>query len=286
MRARWRIWSVVTGVCLAAVYSLTPLTICVVAAAAATLPLFAKGLPGPERRWLTAIVAAALVARLLAIGVVFARNLPTHDDQFAGATSGDEAYTMGRALRTRDIVRGSTTNNYDFFIAFDEYGRNSYVAALTAAQVIFGPTPYSLRLLNTLLFTVGALLLFRERTSGARLGVDPDGVAAEELRGFGPLVVVLDGLPAFGLVRVAQRAFVVAHDEQDAHALAVGALLELGEVGSVLRLVHEELVDEFDGLDTKFLPRRLWEVEVVEFLAEEGLVERPFGEGDLEEGLL
>lgn len=180
MRARWRIWSVVTGVCLAAVYSLTPLTICVVAAAAAILPLFAKGLPGPERRWLTAIVAAALVARLLAIGVVFARNLPTHDDQFAGATSGDEAYTMGRALRTRDIVRGSTTNNYDFFIAFDEYGRNSYVAALTAAQVIFGPTPYSLRLLNTLLFTVGALLLFR-------LSRDAFGV----LPAFGGLIVVL-----------------------------------------------------------------------------------------------
>ena len=56
---------------------------------------------------------------------------------------------------------GLTTDKYDFFVAFDEYGRNSYVTALTAAQVVFGPTPYSLRLLNTLLFTVGALLLFR-----------------------------------------------------------------------------------------------------------------------------
>jgi hypothetical protein len=92
---------------------------------------------------------------------VFVRNLPQHDDQFVGATSGDEAYGMSRGLRTRAILRGTTTDKYDFFVAFDEYGRNSFVTALTAAQYAFGPTPYSLRLLNTLLFTVGVLLLFR-----------------------------------------------------------------------------------------------------------------------------
>jgi hypothetical protein len=161
MTRRWRWWSLVAGLCVAALYTLTPLTVCVVAAGAAILPLLARGLSGGERRRLAAILVVALLARLTAIGAVFVSNLPRHDDQFVGATSGDEAYGMSRALRTRAILRGSTTDKYDFFVAFDEYGQNSYVTALTAAQVAFGPTPYSLRVLNTLLFTVGGLLLFR-----------------------------------------------------------------------------------------------------------------------------
>jgi hypothetical protein len=173
-------WSVAAGMGIAAFYTITPLTGCVVVAGGVILPLFGRGLPREERQWLTAVVIVTLVAHLTAIGVLFLRDLPNHDDQFVGATSGDEAYTMSRALRTREILRGSTTNLYDFFVAFDEYGRNSYVTAATVAQVIFGPTPYSLRLLNTLLFTVGALLLFRlcRHAFGA-------------LPAFGGLVVVL-----------------------------------------------------------------------------------------------
>ena len=161
MIRRWRWWSVGVGLCIAAVYTLTPLTVCVVAAGAVILPRLTSGLARGERRWLTAILVAAMLARVVAIGALFVRNLPKHDDQFVGAASGDEAYAMSRALRTRAIVRGLSTDKYDFFVAFDEYGRNSYVTALTAAQVAYGPTPYSLRLLNALLFTVGALLLFR-----------------------------------------------------------------------------------------------------------------------------
>jgi hypothetical protein len=161
MIGRWRWWSLAAGLCVAALYTLTPLTVCVVAAGAAVRPLLFSGLSRGERHCLTAILVVALLARVAAIGAVFVSNLPKHDDQFVGATSGDEAYAMSRALRTRAILRGWTTDKYDFFVAFDEYGRNSYVTALTAAQVVFGPTPYSLRLFNTLLFTVGALLLFR-----------------------------------------------------------------------------------------------------------------------------
>jgi hypothetical protein len=156
----WPAWSILAGAAIAAIYTLTPLTVCVVAAAAVILPRLIARLPRSERDWVTAVVVVALLARLLALGVLFARNVPNHDDQFVGATTGDEAYAMARALRTRDILRGSTTGKYDFVVAFDEYGRNSYVTALTAAQVVFGPTPYAVRLLNTLLFTVAALLLF------------------------------------------------------------------------------------------------------------------------------
>src|SRR5712692_6528553 len=161
MNRRWTAWSVAGGLSVAALYTLTPLTVCVVAAAVAILPLAWRGLAHTERHWLTTIVVVALAARAIAIGGLFLRNLPMHDDQFVGAVSGDEAYSMSRALRVRDTVLGSTSTKYDFVVAYDEYGRNSYVDALSAAQVIFGPTPYAVRVLNAVLFTAGALLLFR-----------------------------------------------------------------------------------------------------------------------------
>jgi hypothetical protein len=153
--------AVAAGLGAAAWYTLSPLTVCVIVAAAVVLPRFVKGLPPEERRWVTAMIVLALLSRMIAIAAIFAVNLPRHDNQFVGATSGDGAYAMSRALRTRDILAGSTTSKYDFFIAFDEYGRNSYVTALTVAQVIFGPTPYAIRLTNSLLFVIAALLLFR-----------------------------------------------------------------------------------------------------------------------------
>ena len=95
------------------------------------------------------------------IAGVFISNLPNHDVLFAGAMSGDEGYTMSRALRVREIVRGAPISLYGYVVAFNGPGRSSYVTAATVLQVIAGPTPYALRLLNTLLFTLGALLLFR-----------------------------------------------------------------------------------------------------------------------------
>src|SRR5262249_18285326 len=83
------------------------------------------------------------------------------DDQFVGATTGDEAYGMARALRGRHVVTGAMADAYDYFVTSDEYGRNSYVTALTRLQIVFGRAPYGVRLLNALLFTIGALLLYR-----------------------------------------------------------------------------------------------------------------------------
>src|SRR5712671_4607284 len=139
---RWRVWTVAAGLAVAALYTVAPLALCVLAAGAAALPLAIHGLGAEQRRWLTAILVVAAVARAVAIGGVLLRNAPSHDDQFVGAASGDEAYVMSRALRVRDIARGSPVGKYDFFVAYDEYGRNSYVDAVSALQVMFGPTPY------------------------------------------------------------------------------------------------------------------------------------------------
>ena len=65
-----------------------------------------------------------------------------------------------------------------------------------------------------------------------------------------------------------------------------GPLVQVGQVGLVFRLVLEELIDVFDGFDAKFGFCDLGKVQVVQFAGEQGLVQRPFGQRDLEQRAL
>src|SRR5262249_7134786 len=58
------------GAALGALFTITPLTICVVALGAIVVPALLADLPGRQRRLATAIVGVAIVARLVAIGGV------------------------------------------------------------------------------------------------------------------------------------------------------------------------------------------------------------------------
>jgi hypothetical protein len=153
--------SVVAGFVLAVLYTVSPLGLCAGTLAVAAAALARRNLPDDERRVLTTIVATAMALRVAAIVAIFFTSIPVHDDQFVGALTGDGAYSMTRALRTRDLLLGVPANKYDYVVAFDEYGRNSYVSFLTLAQVAFGPAPYGVRLMNSALFIAGALLLYR-----------------------------------------------------------------------------------------------------------------------------
>jgi hypothetical protein len=157
--------AVLLGVAGGALYTVSPLTAWCAALAAIVLTLAGRGLPAPERRALNILLVAALVVRLAAIGALFVINTPLHDDESVGMLTGDEAYGLSRALRTRDVLTGVPVGQYDYFVAGDEYGRNSYITLLTAVQIVFGPTPYSMRLLNMLLFAIGGILLFRTTRS-------------------------------------------------------------------------------------------------------------------------
>lgn len=153
--------AVLAGIAAGAFYTVSPLTAWCIALAAIVLTLAGRGLPATERRTLNIVLVTALVARLAAIGALVVINTPLHDDESVGMLSGDEAYGLSRALRTRDVLTGVPVTQYDHVVASDEYGRNSYMTLLTGVQILFGPTPYSMRLLNTLLFTIAAILLFR-----------------------------------------------------------------------------------------------------------------------------
>lgn len=153
--------AVLLGVLAGALYTVSPLGAWCATLAAIVLTLAGLGLPISERRALNLLLVAALAVRLAAIGAMFIVNMPMHDDESVGMLSGDEAYGMSRALRARDVATGVPVTQYDYFVTNDEYGRNSYITLLTAIQVLFGPTPYSMRLLNTLLFLIASVLLFR-----------------------------------------------------------------------------------------------------------------------------
>jgi len=153
--------AVLAGVVIGALYTVSPLTLWCVPLMIVVLTGAGRGLPENERRWVHVLLIVGLAARLATIGAMFIVNTPMHDDESVAMLSGDEAYGMSRALRTRDVLTGARVTQYDYFVAYDEYGRNAYITILTAIQALFGPTPYSMRLFNTVLFMTAGVLLFR-----------------------------------------------------------------------------------------------------------------------------
>jgi len=152
---------IIAGLVAAGVYTAAPLAVWAAAAAAIVVMLGRRNLPADERRMLTILLAAAIAARVVFVLAVFMVNLPLHGDQWLGELGGDGAYGLSRGLRARDLLLGVPTNKYDSFVVTDIYGANAYNTFLTVLQTMLGPVPYSIRLLNGVLFVAGALTLFR-----------------------------------------------------------------------------------------------------------------------------
>jgi hypothetical protein len=96
--------------------------------------------------------------------------------------------------------------------------------------------------------------------------------------------VVFDRLGAGRSIGIAQIAEAITHDQDVRHTLVLRPLGEVGQVGRVLCLVLEELVDVFDRVDAELLLGGVGKIEVVEFAGEDGAVQRPFRQRDPEQG--
>jgi hypothetical protein len=150
------------GLALALVFSTSPLGVSVLACTPLIAVLAGRRLDPADRRILLTILGVALAVRLAAVLALFVSGLRDVNTLSIGALTGDQAYNVMRALRARDILRGfGDLTHYDYFIATDEYGRSSYIGLLTVLQLLFGPSPFGLRLLNAVFFLTGAALLFR-----------------------------------------------------------------------------------------------------------------------------
>jgi len=153
--------SLVAGLAAAVVYTVAPLSVWVIAIGAGVFARGRRALPIGDRRVLDLLLVAAIAARLLFIVAVFLKNVPQHHDMWLGELTGDGAYGLSRGLRARDLLLGVPTSRFDAFVVNDIYGRNYYVGLLTGLQVLFGPIPYSVRVMNGFFYLAGALLLFR-----------------------------------------------------------------------------------------------------------------------------
>ena len=155
------VWSAAAGLALGLAYATSPLFIIVLIGAATLLMVAGRDLSHGERRRIAWILASAIAVRCLLIAAMLVSNIPYLSDLGVGGVTGDDGYFLGRAMRGRDIVLDIMPGRYDYFVVSDEYGRTSYLQFLTAIQVWFGPTPYSIRALNGLLFVTASYLLFR-----------------------------------------------------------------------------------------------------------------------------
>lgn len=139
----------------------SPLLVCAALLAPLCFTRIARGLPGREHRFLMGLLFVALAVRAGLVALQLLKGMPLLSDLSVGALAGDESYYLSRALRVRDLLLGYAGSKYDYFVSTDAYGQTSYLSLLTWLQVAAGPTPYSMKVVNGLIYVCGAGLLFR-----------------------------------------------------------------------------------------------------------------------------
>jgi hypothetical protein len=159
--------AILTGVVAGAAYVLSPLTVIV---GLAMIPLFrwaGRGLEPAERRWVYGILAAGVALRVIAIATLMLTA--NHDAATFAKFFGDEEFYQLRGLRLYNIEMGIPVSMESFLYAYDKTGASSYQTILVFVQMLVGPAPYGIHLLNSLLYLCGVVMLFRfvRRSFGA-----------------------------------------------------------------------------------------------------------------------
>lgn len=162
---------VAAAIVLAMALAASPLMVFVAVAAPWLLSRFGRGLPPAEQSFLIGMLATAVALRAALVAAQTIVGIPLLNDMSVGALAGDESYYLSRAIRVRDMLLGYGSTTFDYFVTTDEYGQTSYLSLLSWIQVVFGPTPYSMKMANGILQICGAALLFR--MARASFGVLP-----------------------------------------------------------------------------------------------------------------
>ena len=107
-------------------------------------------------------------------------------------------------------------------------------------------------------------------------------MAGQGRGGVNPLLVVLDGFRSPILVRSAHIALTVDHDQHTGQAVVAGPGFQVLEILGIMSLILEELIHELEALDAVLLAGKLREVKVGDLVCEQGAVQRPLGQRELE----
>jgi hypothetical protein len=145
------------GVGLGLAWMLSPLTVVLGGATFWMCARAVSRLDGDERFYTTRILAIAIGARFLIVGVLL---LTTRPDREPFVTLFPDAkFLLDRSLWIRNLWLGNPIGPHQSISIFDPYAASSYPSLLAAVQTLAGPSPYGLCLLSVALFTAGALLL-------------------------------------------------------------------------------------------------------------------------------
>jgi hypothetical protein len=147
------------GLAIGVVYALSPLTAWFGVAMWALHHYATSGFEADERRWLTAILAVAVVLRVAAVAGLFVTT--NHGQTPFGFFVGDEEFYIRRSIWLRNVALGVPVHSADLIYAFDESGWTSHLYVLSFAQVLFGPSPYGVHLISITLYLFAAFMLFR-----------------------------------------------------------------------------------------------------------------------------
>ena len=149
----------VVAVLIGGVYVLSPSTVWFAAAMWVIRRYAVSGLDADDRRWVTGLLAAAVLLRVAAVAVLFIAT--NHDQTPFGIFFGDEAFYVRRAIWLRNVALDVPIHTADFIYAFDESGWTGHLYVLAFLQVLFGVSPYGVHLLSIALYMLGAVVLYR-----------------------------------------------------------------------------------------------------------------------------
>ncbi|HUK34069.1 MAG TPA: hypothetical protein VLV86_09180, partial [Vicinamibacterales bacterium] len=132
-----RLTATLVAVAIGIVYVLSPLTVWFAVAMWALWRYATTGYDADERRWLTAILAVAVVLRVGAVAGLFVAT--DHSRVPFGIFFGDEAAYVRRSMWLGNVALRIPTHTADFIYAFDDSGWTSHLYVLSFLQLLVGP---------------------------------------------------------------------------------------------------------------------------------------------------
>lgn len=146
------------GAALGIIYTLSPLTVLMLPLIVLVVGRVARTVSPRERRWLYALLAAAVAVRLFAIAGLF---LSADDARPFATFFGDEEMFKFRSIWLRNIGWDVSISAADYIYAVEETGKSYYLFILAYVQALVGEAPYGVHVFNMTMYAIAALLLYR-----------------------------------------------------------------------------------------------------------------------------
>ena len=138
---------------------LSPLTVWFAVAMWAVHRYAVRGLDSREARWVTWMLVVGVGLRVAAVAWLFAHT--NHAQTPYSVFFGDEEFYLRRSVWLRNVALGIPIHSADLIYAFDDSGWTSHLYVLAFVQVLVGPAPYGLHLVDMLFYVLATCMLFR-----------------------------------------------------------------------------------------------------------------------------